>query len=135
MTRGGIAGDAARGHRRNRGFALFIVLWFLVLLAAIGTYILASARTQSALARNILAAVHAEALADAGIARAVFNRSESDSSKRWSLDGTPYTVPLPPLTIALRGCRFVCCSIMCGACITWARFFARRTRRESRSCT
>lgn len=84
------------------GFALFIVLWFLVLLAAVGTYVLASARTEAALARNDLAAAHAEALADAGIAQAIFNESQSDTAKRWALNGTPYTVTLPAGNLTLR---------------------------------
>jgi general secretion pathway protein K len=98
-TANGLRGD---GGEPSKGFALFVVLWFLVLLAAIGTYILASARTQSALARNILASAHAEALADAAVAQAVFNQSEGDPAKRWALDGTPYRVVLTGGTLVLR---------------------------------
>lgn len=87
---------------REPGFALFIVLWFLVLLAAVGTYVLASARTEAALARNGIAAAHAEALADAGVAEAIFNESQSDAAKRWALNGTPYAVTLPAGSLALR---------------------------------
>ena len=54
--------------RQSRGFALIVVAWYLVLLAAIGTYLLANARSETAVARNIRSAASAEALADAGIA-------------------------------------------------------------------
>ena len=42
--------------RQARGFALIVVLWFLVLIAAIATYLLANARSETAVARNIRAA-------------------------------------------------------------------------------
>ncbi len=87
---------------RARGFALFIVLWFLVLIAAIGSYILANARSETALARNILAGARAEVLADAGVAQAVFNLTETDPIKQWALDGTPYRVVLPGGGVAIR---------------------------------
>jgi general secretion pathway protein K len=93
----------ARGaHRRQQGFALLIVLWFLVLLAAIGTYMVANARMQTALARNVVAAAKAEALADAGIARAVFNLTDPVPGSRWALDGAPHEVSLPGGTLTIR---------------------------------
>lgn len=87
---------------RSRGFALFIVLWFLVLLAAIGTYLLAGARSESALARNVVAAAHAEALADAGIAQLVFNLTDPLPDQRWAVDGTPHVVALPEGQLTIR---------------------------------
>lgn len=86
---------AFANERPAQGFALFIVLWFLVLLAAIGTYLLANARTETALARNVLAAAHAEALADAGVTQAVFNLTDPMSERRWAVDGTEHRLVLP----------------------------------------
>jgi general secretion pathway protein K len=92
--------------RRSRGFALITVLWFLVLLAAVGAYMVTNARSQTALAHNVLAGVRAEALADAAVARAAFNLSQpdQDQDKKWRLDGTPYALALPggQATVALR---------------------------------
>ena len=103
-----VASDAGIGttfsdrQSRARGFALFIVLWFLVLIAAIGTYVLANARSETALARNILAGAHAEALADSGIAQVVFNLTDTDPTKQWALDGTAYRVLLSDGAVTIR---------------------------------
>jgi len=88
-----IAGQRDR-MEASRGFALLVVLWFLVLIAAIGTYLMAKARSETAIARNIMAAARAEALADTGIAQAAFNLTEPLASSRWKLDGTAHRVLL-----------------------------------------
>ena len=82
-------------ERRSRGFALLVVLWFLVLLAAVGTYLMANARSETALARNLLVAAKADALADAGVAQAVFNLTDPMPTRRWLLDGAPHQIKLP----------------------------------------
>ena len=86
----------------TRGFALIIVVWFLVLLAAIGTYMMANARSETALAHNVTAAAKAEAVADAAVALSVYNQSEPDLRKKFKLDGTPYSFPLPGGRVTLR---------------------------------
>jgi general secretion pathway protein K len=78
---------AARGAA---GFALIVVLWFLVLLSVIGIYMLANARSQTAVARNTLGAARAEALADGAVANATASQMLTDPTKRWRMDGTPY---------------------------------------------
>ena len=90
------------GPRRSRGFALIVVLWFLVLIAAIGTYLMANARTETAIARNIRAAANAEALADAGVAQAVFNLAGAVESDRWKLDGEPHRLKLTTGEVTIR---------------------------------
>lgn len=92
--------DGTRSHRggvrrRERGFALITVLWFMMLLAAVGAYMAANARSQTALAHNMLAGVRAEAVADAAIARTVYALFETDPEKQWRLDGTIYKLALP----------------------------------------
>jgi general secretion pathway protein K len=76
--------------RGTAGFALIVVLWFLVLLSAIGIYMMANARSETALARNTLAAARAEALADGAVADAAASQMLSDPTKKWRMDGTPY---------------------------------------------
>ena len=85
-----------------RGFALLVVLWFLVLIAAISAYLIANARQETAIARNITAAAKAEALADAGIAQAVFNQIEGAEDTRWTLDGAPNRLLLANGEVTIR---------------------------------
>ncbi len=77
-------------HKGPAGFALIVVLWFLVLLSVIGIYMMANARSETALARNTLAAARAEALADGAVADAAARQMLSDSTKKWQMDGTAY---------------------------------------------
>jgi general secretion pathway protein K len=86
----------------SRGFALIVVLWFLVLIAAISSYLIANARQETAIARNILTAATAEALADAGVAQAVFNQLSAVEDARWSLDGAPHPIRLAEGELTIR---------------------------------
>jgi general secretion pathway protein K len=87
---------------RTRGFALIVVLWFLVLIAAIGAYMMANARTETAIARNLREAASAEALADAGVAQTVFNLTDTVRSNRWKLDGVPHRFRLLDGEVTVR---------------------------------
>jgi general secretion pathway protein K len=93
---------SARGERRAEGFALILVVWFLVLVGAIGAYLVANGRAESAIAHNIRAAASAEALADAGIARALANQTDAELANRWKLDGAPHLLALPSGQIEIR---------------------------------
>jgi general secretion pathway protein K len=86
----------------SRGFALIVVLWFLVLIAAIGTYLMINARTETAIARNVRLAASVEALADAGIAQAAFNLTDTVESNHWKLDGTPHRLKLAEGELVIR---------------------------------
>ncbi len=55
----------------NRGVALLIVLWLLVLLAGLAAGIAATARTETHLARNLMAEARTRHLAQAGIHHAI----------------------------------------------------------------
>jgi general secretion pathway protein K len=95
---------AERRHtmRRSGGFALIVVLWFLVLIAAISTYLMANARSETAIARNIRAAATAEALADAAVAETVFNQTAKAAADRWKLDGEPHLISLSDGEVTVR---------------------------------
>jgi general secretion pathway protein K len=84
------------------GFALIVVLWFLVLLAGIGAVLLANGRNETAAARNLELAASAEALADAGIAQTVFNLEDTIPTNRWALDGKPHRLLLPGGEVVIR---------------------------------
>jgi general secretion pathway protein K len=92
----------ASGPSRSRGFALIIVLWFLVLIGAIGIYLILHARAETAIAHNTRAAADAEALADAGIARAAFNQLDPVLANRWRLDAAIHGLKLPAGDVNLR---------------------------------
>jgi general secretion pathway protein K len=81
--------------RTERGFALIVVLWFLVLIGSIGIALILHARSETAIARNVRAAAEAEALADDGIARAAFNLLDPVKADRWPFDGSPHRINLP----------------------------------------
>lgn len=93
---------ARRAREEAEGFALILVVWFLVLVGAIGAYLVANGRAETAIAHNIRAAASAEALADAGIARAVINQTDAEIANRWKLDGTPHVLALPSGRIEVR---------------------------------
>ena len=84
------------------GFALIMTVWFLVLIGAIGAFVVANGRAEVAIAANVQAAAHAEALADAGIARVVFNQTDSVRSMRWKLDGNSHAIALATGRIEIR---------------------------------
>jgi len=93
----------ARGTRAEaEGFALILVVWFLVLVGAIGVYLVANGRAETAIAHNVRAAASAEALADAGIARAVINQTDTDVTHRWKLNGVSHVLALPSGRIEIR---------------------------------
>jgi len=94
---------AAKPEDRGAGgFALILVVWFLVLIAAIGAYLVANGRSEVAMARNVGAAASAEALADAGIARALFNQTDPIVSNRWKLDGAAHQIAMPAGTLEIH---------------------------------
>ena len=74
---------------RERGFALLIVLWSLVLLSLLSAQLLASGRTAVNLAANLRAAAQAQAAADGAIYTAIFHLSIGGSGQ-WQADGKPH---------------------------------------------
>jgi len=76
---------------RDRGFALLIVLWSLVLLGLLITQLLGSGRTALALAGNLRAAATAHASADGAINEALFHVL-STGADHWPPDGRPHNL-------------------------------------------
>lgn len=77
---------------RERGFALLIVLWSMVLLALILTSLLANGRSAVALAANIRNAAMARARADGAINEALFH-SLANGPVHWAPDGQWHELP------------------------------------------
>ena len=75
-------------HRAESGLALILVLWILSLMSVIATSFVLSTRTDTILAGNTLSMATAEALADAGIHRAIYALATPSSNPlRWKGDG------------------------------------------------
>ena len=85
----------------QRGFALLIVLWSVVLLALLATGITAAGRSDVQLATNIRRAAAAQQAADAGIAMAVFHVSDAPA-QAWLADGSTRRVPFGAYTLTVR---------------------------------
>lgn len=80
-----------RGLRGGgRGFALLLVLWGLILLGLIAASFLRETRVDTTLARNIMENAKAEALADAGIQRAMLGLLDPEPATTWRADGRLY---------------------------------------------
>jgi general secretion pathway protein K len=92
--------DRARARpdpRRQRGFALLIVLWTTALLALIGAQVTSAGRTEAQLAGNLRGAAIAEAAADAAVREAAL-RLLTPAGAKW-VDGPPYVLRLPQAAV------------------------------------
>ena len=77
-------------QQHQRGLALIAVLWGLVLLALIAASVTATSRTETRLAHNLVANAEAQALAEAGVHRAVLGLGAAAPEQQLRIDGTPY---------------------------------------------
>ncbi len=89
-------------HRRQRGFALLIVMWGLVLPALVCARVLSAGRTEAQLAGNLRDAAVAEDAADGAIFRTIYNLIGA-GEVRWPAQGSfRATVAGAPVEIAVR---------------------------------
>jgi general secretion pathway protein K len=79
---------------RQRGFALVVVLWVLALLGIIAASFLRDNRAEVRVTYNLLENAKAEAVADAGVQRAMLGLLDQDEATAWRADGTPYAFAL-----------------------------------------
>jgi general secretion pathway protein K len=97
-------GRAVKTARRQRGVALVLVMWIAVLLAVIASSFIVERHGEALVIHNSLSSARAEAIADAGVQRAVWELYRTDNSpdawKRdgsiypWSFDGVPVAVEI-----------------------------------------
>lgn len=92
---------AAAARTGDRGFALLIVLWALVLLALIVTEMGTSGRMESKIARNLMANATAEAAADGAVHQAVFHLSDG-SDQGWQADGALRHITVGAVPVDVR---------------------------------
>jgi general secretion pathway protein K len=91
----------ARETPGERGFALLVVLWTLVLLSLLITQLTLSGRGEAQLAGNLRLAATVQAAADAGIQAAIFHALDS-SAAHWPADGRPRRIELPGAAVDIR---------------------------------
>ena len=80
--------------RRERGFALLVVLWTVALLSVLGTQMTASGRAESQLARNLRNAAATEAAADGAVMEAVFHALDTGPG-HWPANGATRSLRSP----------------------------------------
>jgi len=85
----------------DRGFALLIVLWTMVLLALLATQLTASGRGEARLALNLRAAATVEAAADGAFNTALFHVLDA-SDRHWRADGAAHTLGMPGAVAEIR---------------------------------
>ena len=94
-----------RSRSSQRGVALVLVVWAAVLLTVIASTFIVERRTESLVLRNSLSLARAEAAADAGIHRGLYELFRNDTAQdRWSRDGTRHEWSFDgiPIRIELR---------------------------------
>jgi general secretion pathway protein K len=87
---------------RQRGFALVIVLWTMVLLAFVMTHMVTAGRTEARIAANFVANADAETQADGAVVETVFRMIDT-SDAHWDVGG-PYALRMrnAKATITIR---------------------------------
>jgi general secretion pathway protein K len=84
----------ASGASRQRGIALVVVLWLVVLITVIASSHARNTRIETSLAFNHIGTAQARALAEAGINRAIMELFVSNTDTRWTFDGTAHQIQL-----------------------------------------
>lgn len=86
----------------ERGFALLLVLWGLMILSLLTATFLRETRAGTTLARNVLENAKAEALAEAAVTRAILGLLDPDPRRGWRADGRRYQFALGEGRIEIR---------------------------------
>jgi general secretion pathway protein K len=86
---------------KDRGFALLVVLWTLVLVSLIVTQVTASGRSAVQMASHLRIAATLEAAADGAVHETIF-RASDPSEAGWRADGRARTLPFPGGEVTIR---------------------------------
>jgi len=87
--------------RHNRGFALLVVLWTLVLLALMVTHLTATGRSEARIAQNLVGGAGAQALADGAVYETIFRILDA-SKAHWAIDGGSHELKLDTGAATIR---------------------------------
>ncbi len=88
--------------RRQRGFALLIVLWALVLLSLLVTHMTSAGRAETRIAANLAGNAEAEAAAEGAVYETVFRLLDFSPGKHWEIDGKERKLQLDRGTAVIR---------------------------------
>jgi general secretion pathway protein K len=94
-----------RPRARQRGVALVLVMWVSVLLTVIASSFIVERRTETMIVRNSALLARAEAAADAGVHRGIYDMYRSDNApERWKRDGSvqEWSFDAIPVRVELR---------------------------------
>jgi general secretion pathway protein K len=86
----------------QRGIALVVVLWVLVLLTIVVGVYAVLARTETLQARYLFDTTIARYAAEAGVHRAAFEMRNPDMDTRWVPDGRPYVIEFGNAEVEIR---------------------------------
>lgn len=81
-------------RQRSRGLALLVVLWAGALLSVVAASFTFAMRTEAGITINLVERAKAEALAEAGVFRAIVALTTRDRTARWATDGRVHAVGL-----------------------------------------
>lgn len=91
-------------RRSQQGVALVLVMWVAVLISVVAASFIVERRSETLVIRNSVSMARAEAVADAGIQRAVWELYRTDNApeawkrdgtvQAWSFDGVPVKVDI-----------------------------------------
>ncbi len=87
--------------KRDRGFALLIVLWTLALLSFLVAQMTAAARTEAHIAFNLRSNIVQESSVDGAVYAAGFHLLDR-SDKHWGVDGARHELTVPGGKVAVR---------------------------------
>lgn len=87
---------------RESGMALLVVLWTLLLVGIVGASVSSQARKQGMLSRNGVLLAQAEAVAEAGVVRAVVGMLDLRPEAAWHADGSVHRFSLDQITVEVR---------------------------------
>jgi len=85
---------STRLHQRDRGFALIVVLWTLVLIAFIVAHLTGTGRIESRIAGNLVANAVTAAAADGAVSQTIFKLADPSPERRWLPDGTEHELAI-----------------------------------------
>lgn len=78
-------------RRSQGGVALVVVMWAAILLAVIASSFIFERRTETMIVANSISMARAQAAADAGVQRAIYEAYRNDNGADiWKRDGTPH---------------------------------------------
>jgi general secretion pathway protein K len=94
-----------RSRSLERGVALVLVMWVSVLITVVASSFILERRTETMIVRNSVSLARAEAAADAGVQRGIYEMYRGDNSPdQWKRDGTPqdWTFETVPVRVEIR---------------------------------